>query len=137
LIRRFVRQRRKRHASKPEFINTSTQWNFYLVTSEYDDVVKERITQENRPMGLFTDKPNHMVWIKSWAELIRDCEARLKFVQDKLRIEVSADEIQERIAILKASVLKSDVAEKVEPIETPAQPQRKTLKKKHAGKKKL
>jgi len=123
--------------AQPDFINTSTQWNFYLVTSEYDDVVKERITQENRPIGLFIDKPNHKVWIKSWAELIRDCEARLKFVQDKLRVEVSAEEIQERIAILKASVLKSDVAEKVEPIKTPAQPQRKTLKKKYAGKKNL
>jgi hypothetical protein len=93
--------------AQPDFINTSTRWNFYLVTSEYDDVVKQRITQENRPRGLFIDKPNHKVWIRSWAELIRDCEARLKFVQDKLRIEVSAEEIQERIAMLKTSVLKS------------------------------
>jgi len=121
--------------AQPDFINTSTQWNFYLVTTEYDDVVKQRITQENRPLGLFIDKPNHRVWIKSWAELIRDCEARLKFVQDKLRIEVSAEEIQERIARLKASVLKSDVVEKVEPIKHVE----KAIVKKHkkgAGKKK-
>lgn len=70
------------------------------MTSEYDDIVKQRITQENRPRGLFIDKPNHRVWIKSWAELIRDCEARLKFVQDQLRIEVSTEEIQDRIARL-------------------------------------
>ena len=101
--------------SQPDFINTSTQWNFYLVTSDYDDVIKERITQENRPRGLFIDKPNHKVWIKSWAELIRDCEARLKFVQDKLLIEVSTEEIQERIARLKASVLKSVPLEKGSP----------------------
>jgi hypothetical protein len=121
--------------AQPDFINTSTQWNFYLVTTEYDDVVKQRITQENRPLGLFIDKPNHRVWIKSWAELIRDCEARLKFVQDKLRIEVSAEEIQERIARLKASVLKSDVVDKVEPIKHAE----KAIVKKHkkgAGKKK-
>ena len=96
--------------AQPDFINTSTQWNFYLVTSEYDDVVRQRITQEDRPVGLFIDKPNHRVWIKSWSELIRDCEARLKFVQDTLRIEVSAEEIQERIARLKASVLKGEPA---------------------------
>jgi hypothetical protein len=78
------------------------------VTSEYSDVVKERITQENRPTGLLIDKPNHKVWVKSWAELIRDAESRLKFVQDKLRIEVSAEEIEERIAKLKASVLKCE-----------------------------
>jgi hypothetical protein len=122
--------------AQPDFINTSTQWNFYLVTSEYDDATRQRITQENRPMGLFIDKPNHKVWVKSWAELIRDCETRLKFVQDKLRIEVSAEEIQERIAILKASVLKSDIVEKVEPIKPPVQRQPKTPMKKPLGKKK-
>jgi hypothetical protein len=94
--------------AQPDFVNTSTNWHFYLVTSEYDDVVKERITQENRPAGLFIEKPNHKVWVKSWAELLRDAEGRLKFVQDNLRIEVSAEEIEQRIAELKASVLKSE-----------------------------
>lgn len=92
--------------AQPDFINTSTQWHFFLVTTKYDEVVRQRITQENRPAGLFIDKPNHRVWIKSWAELIRECDARLRFVQEKLRIEVSAEEIQERISRLKASVLK-------------------------------
>jgi hypothetical protein len=120
--------------AQPDFINTSTQWNFYLVTSEYDDVVRQRITQENRPRGLFIDMPNHKVWIKSWSELIRDCEARLKFVQDKLRIEVSAEEIEERIARLKASVLKSDITEKKEaPVK---QEKAKAVQSKKLGKKK-
>jgi hypothetical protein len=96
---------------QPDFINTSTNWNFYLVTSEYDDVVKGRITQENRAIGLFIDKPNHKVWVKSWSELLRDAEGRLKFVQDQLRIEVSDEEIETRIAELKASVLKSEALE--------------------------
>jgi hypothetical protein len=26
--------------AQPDFINTSTQWNFYLVTSEYDDATR-------------------------------------------------------------------------------------------------
>jgi hypothetical protein len=29
--------------AQPDLVNASTNWNFYLVTSEYDDVVKERI----------------------------------------------------------------------------------------------
>lgn len=94
--------------AQPDFVNTSTNWNFYLVTSEYDDVVRERITQENRAAGLLIDKPNHKVWVKSWAELLRDADGRLKFVQDQLRIEVSAEEIEKRIAELKASVLRSE-----------------------------
>ncbi|MGY3235639.1 hypothetical protein ACVWZ4_003821 [Bradyrhizobium sp. USDA 4472] len=104
--------------AQPDFINTSTQWHFFLVTTKYDDVVRQRITQENRPAGLFIDKPNHRVWIKSWAELIRECDARLRFVQEKLRIEVSAEEIQERISRLKASVLKTPDQAKVEEDQT-------------------
>jgi hypothetical protein len=102
---------------QPDFINTSTFWNFYLVSSEYDDVVRERITQKERSVGLFLDKPNHKVWVKSWAELIRDCESRLDFVQEKLRIEVSAEEIEDRIAQLKSSILK--VGEE-KPFDTPS-----------------
>jgi hypothetical protein len=56
--------------AQPDFVQTSTAWNFYLVSGTYDDVVKERITQKDRPAGLFLDKPNHKVWVKSWAELI-------------------------------------------------------------------
>ncbi len=93
---------------QPDFVNTTTTWNFYLVSSEYDDVVKQRITQENRPIGLFIDKPNHRVWVKSWAELLRDCEARLKFVQDQLLIEVSDEEIEQRITKLKSSASNSE-----------------------------
>jgi hypothetical protein len=94
--------------AQPDFISTSTYWNFYLVSGEYDGVVKERVTQTGRPNGLFLEKPNHRVWVKSWAELIRDCESRLEFVQEKLQIQVSAEEIESRIAHLKASILKID-----------------------------
>ena len=74
--------------------------------TEYDDVLKERITQKERPVGLLIDKPNHKVWVKSWAELIRDAEGRLNFVQEKLQIQVSASEIEERISQLRSSILK-------------------------------
>ena len=93
--------------AQPDFISTSTFWNFYLVTSEYDEVVKQRITQQNWPVGLYIDKPNHKVWVKTWAELIRDCDSRLHFIQEKLAIEVSDEEISSRIEQLKASILKS------------------------------
>lgn len=92
--------------AQPDFIGTSTFWNFYLVSGEYDPVVKERITQKNWPVGLYLDKPNHRVWVKSWAELIRDAESRLQFIQEKLQIEVTAEEIGERIAQLKTSILR-------------------------------
>ena len=96
---------------QPDFINTSTFWNFFIVTGEYDDAVKERVTQSGRPVGLFLDKDTHKVWVKTWAELIRECEGRLRFVQERLQIEVSAEEIEKRIAQLKASILRTGQSE--------------------------
>jgi hypothetical protein len=95
--------------AQPDFVNTSTSWNFYLVTGQYDDTVRGRITQENRPIGVFIDQPGHRVWVKTWAELIREAEGRIEFVQEKLRIEVSDDEIEDRISKLKLSILKIDI----------------------------
>ena len=87
----------------------STYWNFYLITGQYDDTVRERITQENRPVGVFLEKPSHRVWVKTWAEILRESEGRIEFVQEKLRIEVSYNEIEERISKLKSSILKKDI----------------------------
>ncbi len=93
--------------AQADFISTSTNWTFYLVTSEYDDVVKQRVSQQDWPVGLFMNKPNHKVWVKTWAEIIRDGESRLQFIQEKLKIEVADEEIEQRIAELKSSYVRS------------------------------
>ncbi len=91
--------------TQPDFLNTSTYWNFYLIAGEYDDLVKERITQENRAIGIFLQKPTHVVWIKTWSEIIRECEARLHFISNKLQIEVTDEEIERRISDLKRTII--------------------------------
>ncbi|WP_106797630.1 hypothetical protein [Rhizobium sp. H4] len=70
-------------------------------------IVKDRVTQTGRPIGLFLDKENHKVWVKTWAEIIRDCDGRLNFIQERLRVEVSAEEIEQKIALLKTSIVKT------------------------------
>ena len=97
---------------QPDFARTNTYWDFYLVTGEYDPSIAERITQKNRPVGLFLEKENSRVWVKTWSELIRECEGRLQFIQDKLRVEVSGEEIEQRISVLKTSLQRGQ-AEKV------------------------
>ena len=64
--------------------------------------------KRTEPVGILLDKPTHVVWVKTWSELIRECEARLHFITEKLQIEVTAEEIEERIAQLKASILKEE-----------------------------
>lgn len=97
--------------SQPEFTTTSNSWNFFLITTEYDDAVKPRVTQKGRPVGLFLEGENHKVWIKTWGEIIRDAEARLHFIQDALRIEVKDEEIEQRISALKARYVKGEDGE--------------------------
>jgi hypothetical protein len=93
---------------QPDFLNTSTFWNFFIVTGEYDDDVQERITQQGRPAGVLIAHETHVVWVKTWSQLIRECEARLRFISDKLQVEVTDEEIELRIAQLKASILKQE-----------------------------
>jgi hypothetical protein len=100
--------------SQPDFARTDTYWSFYLVTGEYDPAISDRITQKDRPVGLFLENENSRVWVKTWSELIRECEGRLQFIQDKLRVEVSGEEIEQRIAVLRTS-LQGGQAAKVVP----------------------
>lgn len=93
---------------QPDFHSTSTYWNFFLVTGEYEDDVGERITQQGRPSGVLIQKDTHVVWVKTWSQLIRECEARLHFIAEKLQVEVTDELIEERIAQLKASILKEE-----------------------------
>ena len=99
---------------QPDFSHTATDWNFYIVTGEYDETIADRITQKGRPVGLFLEKDNSKVWVKTWSELIRDCESRLRFIQEKLRIEVSREEIEGRIAALKSSLQGTSTGEVIQ-----------------------
>jgi hypothetical protein len=57
---------------------------------------------------------NSRVWVTTWSELIREGEGRLQFIQDKLRVELSGEEIELRIAVLRTS-LQGGQAAKVVP----------------------
>ena len=93
---------------QPDFRDTSTFWHFFLITGDYDDDVRGRITQTNRPQGVLLQNDGYVVWVKTWAQVIRECEARLHFIAQKLQVEVTDEQIEDRIAQLKASILKEE-----------------------------
>jgi hypothetical protein len=104
---------------QPDYVQATTTWNFFLVTTEYSPVIAHRINQQHRAPGLLIDGANYKVWVKQWAELIRDCEARLDFVQEKLRVEVSDQEIEQRIGRLRESIVKATRAKPARPRQPP------------------
>jgi hypothetical protein len=71
-------------AADERFSKTDTTWNFWLVGNELDDHAARRARQLNQPPGLIHDGDGIRIWVKTWAELIEDCEQRLKFVQENL-----------------------------------------------------
>ena len=104
---------------QPDYVQATTTWNFFLVTTEYSPVIAHRINQERRAPGLYIDGANYKVFVKQWAELIRDCEARLDFVQEKLRVEVSDQDIEQRIGRLRESIVKATRAKSARPRQPP------------------
>lgn len=92
---------------QPDFSHTATTWHFYLITTEYDDAIEARITQSDRPRGVAQLGDNYTVWVKTWGEILRESDARHQFIQDKLKIEVSDEDIDTRIAQLTQAVAKA------------------------------
>ncbi len=92
---------------QPDFSHTDTKWHFYLITSEYDEAVGARITQSDRPRGVAQLGDNYTVWVKTWGEVLRESEARHQFIQDKLKVEVSDADIDQRITELTQAVIKA------------------------------
>lgn len=92
--------------NQPEFADTSTSWNFFLMTTGVKEDHLHRITQDGRPQGLFLDLGRAKVWVKRWGEVLRLAEARLQFVQDVLKVQVTDEEIDQRVAEVKSSLLR-------------------------------
>ncbi|MGE5567250.1 MAG: ATP-binding protein [Parcubacteria group bacterium] len=89
--------------TQQDYSHTDTRWTFFLVVGEYDDVVREQISQEGRPAGIAVEKANYTVWVKCWSEIIRDCQARLRYIQDHLQVQISDEEINTRLKVLQSS----------------------------------
>lgn len=90
-------------STQPAFAHTDTHWTFFLVVGEYDDTVEQSITQDGREVGIAVKQPNYTVWVKCWSEIIRDCRARLQYIQDRLQVQVSDEEINARLRHLQSS----------------------------------
>ncbi|HEX8419354.1 MAG TPA: hypothetical protein VF638_05005 [Sphingomonas sp.] len=70
---------------QPDFLHTDTRWNFFLIASEYDKAVEARISQANRPRGIAQTAENYTLWVKTWAEVLRESDARTSLFRTSSR----------------------------------------------------
>jgi hypothetical protein len=79
-------------ARDERFNKTNTSWDFWVVSNELDEYAEMQANQSGRPQGLVFEGPGIRVWVKTWAQILQDCDHRLKFVKDNLEIESTRDE---------------------------------------------
>jgi hypothetical protein len=73
-------------AMDERFRAVAARWDFWLLTNEYDDLVRTEANQANRPLGLVVDNSEIglRVWVKTWAQVLGENRARLRFVEERL-----------------------------------------------------
>lgn len=74
-----------------------SRWDFVLVGHDLDALLLSETRQLNRPSGLVTDTETHRVWVRTWADILADCRARLKFLEEQLLLEPPPEEALERL----------------------------------------
>lgn len=77
------------------FRGVQTRWSFWLVVNDMDDYVQLETQLKEKPEGLLWDSPDpkmpSKVWVKTWAQIIRECRIRLKIFQQALNITADKD----------------------------------------------
>lgn len=94
------------------FNDPNTYWTFLLIGLEIDDVAEQQIKETLS--GLCLEKDNYRLYMKTWAQVLNEADARHKYLKDKLESvrdnlvgKDSADEIVE--AVVNNSAAATDV----------------------------
>jgi hypothetical protein len=80
-------------ADDERFRHLRTRWSFWVISNDVDAFAQVKTRQKDKPRGLIaqTDDGKIEVWVKTWSEIIAECKARLRFVQEHLQTNVSKE----------------------------------------------
>lgn len=76
------------------FDRDTTRWTFVLLGVDVDTYVDRRRRQAGKTRGLVADPEggNHQVWVRTWGELLQECEHRMKFIRRELTYDPTSDQ---------------------------------------------
>ncbi|QHN36864.1 ATP-binding protein [Gordonia pseudamarae] len=112
-------------ASDARFADATTEWDFWLVTSEVDSVVRQKSNQRGWERGLAfapDDLPEApgatvRVWVRTWGQIIDEAKHRLDYFQKSLQHDPSLDEAKEYLRRQHSDVIPEGL---IEDIDAPA-----------------
>ena len=75
------------------FRHVKTRWSFWVISNDLDAYARHETRQKDAPPGrvFLSEDGSVEVWVKSWAEVLAGCKARLQFVQDHLQANVDRE----------------------------------------------
>jgi hypothetical protein len=89
-------------AQDPRFKSSTTEWDFWLVTTSIDSDVRQESNQRGRPRDPafepdLPDAPgaNVRVWVRDWGQIIEDAKRRLDYFQKSLQHDPSLNDARE------------------------------------------
>ncbi|MBG0825136.1 ATP-binding protein [Planomonospora sp. ID91781] len=95
----------------PQFHDARVAWDFWVVSTEMDDVVREDASAPNRPPGCIAEWKNGVrIWARTWSEIIDDCEGRLHFYRDRLNHDPATEHAVEYLQRVHGAVTPEAVA---------------------------
>ncbi|MEP4892241.1 MAG: DNA mismatch repair protein, partial [Aliiglaciecola sp.] len=79
--------------SDERFLHLDTRWSFWVISNDLDNFATMRTRQSGRPRGQIYQSEDGKVeiWVKSWAEVIEESKARMRFVQEHLQANVDKE----------------------------------------------
>ncbi|MCA3799595.1 type I restriction enzyme HsdR N-terminal domain-containing protein, partial [Burkholderia sp.] len=72
----------------PRFSKVGVTWNFWAISDQLATYTEQLVKDET---GLILEKPNVNIYAKTWAQVLDENRARLKFFQDHLDVQVDRD----------------------------------------------
>lgn len=84
-------------ADDERFRDVPAKWTFVAISNDLNDYAKRKANQRGRPKGqVFDDAElNVTVWVRSWADVINDARAKLRFINQQLSYEADRDSAKE------------------------------------------
>jgi hypothetical protein len=100
-------------ANDERFQKSNVSWTFLVVSNEMDEHAKLRARQKDRPAGLVFDneQSNIKVWARTWAEILDDARARLKFFSEQLDYQADSNTELEYLKKAHSKYIPRDIAE--------------------------
>ncbi|MER5304104.1 ATP-binding protein [Streptomyces lasiicapitis] len=73
------------------FREPKVTWDFWLVGNAMDDSLRQLAHQPDRMPGCAVSQPNFRIWVRTWGEIIEDCQERLRFYSEQLEYQSTTE----------------------------------------------